>query len=172
MGTNCVALQAGKTTIMKLLKKTVPVILVFGVAFASQEVLGQELSPAEVKIKIESKTFVFQATSALPTGGRTRQFGANEYDVKVTPESVVSYLPYFGRAYTAPIGGEGGIKFTSTNFEYTPAPGKKESWDLLIKPKDYSDVQQLFFTISKNGYTTLQVISSNRQPISFYGYIK
>ena len=37
------------------------------------------------------------------------------YYLKVSKDTVVAYLPYFGRAYTAPADPtEGGIKFTST----------------------------------------------------------
>jgi hypothetical protein len=66
---------------------------------------------------------------------------------------------------------DGGIKFTSTRFTNTTTARRKGGWDVLITPTDVNDVRSLSFTISEDGYTTLQVISNSRQPISFYGLI-
>jgi len=132
----------------------------------------QAAKAAAIKKLVDSQTYVFVAQTALPMSGSTRQL-TSDYDLRVTKSSVVSYLPYFGRAYTAPIDPtRGGLQFTSKDFEYTATPGKKGGWNILIKPKDYRDVQQMTLGISESGYGTLQVLSTNRQPISFNGYIK
>jgi hypothetical protein len=120
---------------------------------------------------IEHKTFVFRAQSATAMRGRTVQL-TTEYRVDVSPDAAVAYLPYFGRAYSAPIGtNDGGIKFTSKDYSYTVKQRKKGGWDVTLTPKDAKGVRQLFFSISENGYASLQVTSQNRQPISFYGTI-
>jgi len=127
---------------------------------------------AQVKNLVDSQNYVFVAQSASPMSGRLRQL-TPDYDLKVSKSSIVSYLPYFGRAYTAPLDPtQGGIQFTTKDFEYTATPRNKGGWDVLIKPKGYRDVQQMSLTISSTGYATLQVTSTNRQPISFNGYIK
>jgi len=132
----------------------------------------QAAKAAAIKNLVDSQTYVFVAQTALPMSGRTRQL-TTDYDLRVTKSSIVSYLPYFGRAYQAPIDPtKGGLQFTSKDFEYTATPGKKGGWSIQIKPKDYRDVQQMTLSISDNGYGTLQVISTNRQPISFNGYIQ
>lgn len=132
----------------------------------------QAAKEASIKSLVDSQNYVFVAQSALPLSGRTRQL-TSDYDVKVTKASIISYLPYFGRAYQAPIDPtQGGIQFTSKDFEYTATPGKKGGWDIKIKPKDNKDIQQLTLGISASGYGSLQVLSTNRQPISFNGYIK
>ena len=126
----------------------------------------------EIKNLVENQNYVFIAQSALPSTGSSRQLSP-DYTVKVSKDTIISDLPYFGRAYSAPIGNSGGgIKFSSNNFDYTKEVYKKGGWDILIKPKDVSEVQLLSFSISENGYATLKVISTNRQAISFYGYIK
>jgi Domain of unknown function (DUF4251) len=126
---------------------------------------------SSVKSLVDAKSYVFIAQTVLPAGGRIRQL-TSYYDLEVSKDTIVSALPYFGRAYTAPIDpSEGGINFTSTNFDYTTTERKKGGWDISIKPKDAKDVQQIFLTISEKGYTTLQVLSNNRQAISFNGYI-
>ena len=57
---------------------------------------------AQVKNLVDSQNYVFVAQSAMPMSGRVRQL-TPDFDLKVTKSSIVSYLPYFGRAYTAPI---------------------------------------------------------------------
>jgi hypothetical protein len=126
---------------------------------------------AAIKNMVESQNYVFKAQTVMPMSGRTRQL-TSDYDVKVTKESITSYLPYFGRAYSAPMDPtQGGIQFTSKDFDYTLTPGKKDGWTVLIKPKDYRDVQQMTLNISSTGYATVQVTSTSRQPISFNGII-
>jgi len=125
----------------------------------------------EIKGLIEAKRYVFIAQSATPMGGRFIQL-TSPYDLKVRPDSVISYLPYYGRAYSAPLDpSKGGIQFTSTDFEYTQAARKKGGWEILIKPKDVRDPRQLSLTIGAGGNATLQVVSNDRQAISFNGYI-
>ena len=131
----------------------------------------QAAKTAAIKNLVDSQSYVFKAQSAMPMSGRSRQL-TSDYDLKVTKDQVVSYLPYFGRAYSAPIDpSQGGIQFTSKDFDYTTTPRKKGGWDIQIKPKDNRDVQQMSLTISEDGYASLQVTSINRQPISFSGYI-
>jgi len=125
---------------------------------------------AQVKAMVESQRYVFKPQSANPMRGRTVQL-TSEYTVKVSKDTIVSDLPYFGRSYTAPIDpSKGGIQFNSTKFDYKLEEVKK-GWQVTIKPGDVSDVQQFFLTIFTNGSATLQVTSTNRTPISFNGSV-
>lgn len=137
----------------------------------STTAFSQEKDSKVLKELVETKHFVFTAQMALPLGGSMRQL-TSEYDVKLNGDSLITYLPYFGRAY-GPInpGDDGGIKFTSTKFDYKTKARKKGGWDIMITPKDNRDVRQMNFTISTSGYATLQVSSNNRQSISYNGYI-
>src|SRR6476660_9739677 len=67
-----------------------------------------------VKTSVESKQFIFHAQTAMPTSGRSRQL-TTEYDLRIFPDSLVSNLPFYGRAYSVPYGSsDGGFHFTST----------------------------------------------------------
>ena len=135
---------------------------------------AQEKNETSAQQLIESKNFVFKAESVNPTRGRFRQL-TSEYDLVVAVDTVVAFLPYFGRAYSAPISpSEGGIKFTSSDFEYAVKKvdkKKKSSWEVFIRPKNAHDVQELYLTIFDNSRATLRVNSVNRESISFNGYI-
>jgi hypothetical protein len=153
--------------------KNIPVtslLALFVTVLSSTIAHAQNLDKSVVQNFVKSKEFVFKAQTVLPMTGASRQL-TSEYDVKFLGDSVVAYLPYFGRAYSAGYGEEGGIDFTSTKFDYKVKERRKGGWDIAIKPLDAKDVQQLNFTVSENGYATLQVTSNNRQPISFNGYI-
>jgi hypothetical protein len=126
---------------------------------------------ALTKNLILSKNFTFKAQSVMPMRGGTRQL-TSDYDLKVSGDSLIVYLPYFGRAFTAPINpGAGGIQFTSSDFEYKVEERRKGGWNINIVPKDNNSVREMLLTISKKGYATLQILSTNRDAISFNGYI-
>jgi hypothetical protein len=126
-----------------------------------------------IKEMVNAQRYVFEAQSATTMKGRVRQL-TPDYDLVIKKDTIDAYLPYFGEAYTATIGGsdEGGIKFTSTDFDYKIEEGKKGGWDVTIKPKNIKDVSMMTLSISASGYGTLQVNSNTRQMISFYGYIE
>jgi hypothetical protein len=63
------------------------------------------------------------------------------------------------------------MDFTTKDFDYSTTPQKKGGWIVTIKPKDYKEVQQMTLNISSDGYASLQVISTNRQAISYNGVI-
>lgn len=135
-----------------------------GVAFA------QKMDKSTVQNLIQSKEFVFKAETMLPLGGGAKQLTSN-YDVRLLGDSIVSYLPYFGRAYMADLTGQNAMDFTSTKFNYAISNRKRGGWEIDVKPADTRDIRNMHFIVSENGYAQLQVISNNRQAISYNGYI-
>ncbi|WP_320052857.1 DUF4251 domain-containing protein [uncultured Acetobacteroides sp.] len=136
--------------------------------------LGSSKQEKEVALKtaIEAPNYTFVANIAIPMRGSARNL-TSTYDLRVTNDTIVAYLPFFGRAYTAPISPEeAGIMFTSTKFTYTKKITKHEGWEITIKTKDTKVKYELFLSISKNGYGTLTVQSVNRESISFSGTIR
>ena len=132
---------------------------------------AQETNSATLKTILSNKQFVFKAQSAWPLQGPVIQL-TNGYDMKVLQDSINTYLPYFGRAYSSAYGSEGGIHFTSKKFDYKLKEKQKGGWEITIRPTDARDVSELSYSISTNGYATLQVLSNNRQAISYYGVIE
>ena len=125
---------------------------------AEKEKLATEIAQA-----VEIPDFTFKATYAYPTGYRSLYLSPY-YDVKVSPDTVRAYLPYYGRAYSAPMDPrEGGYRFTSTDFEYRANPGKRKgNWEAVI----------FRFDIWENGTGRLDLTDVNRQAISFQGDIE
>lgn len=132
---------------------------------------AQNLDEANLKSALSGKSFVFKAQSAWPLQGTVVQLNPG-FDMRVLQDSINTYLPYFGRSYAANYSNGGGISFTSKKFDYKMKDKEGGGWDITIKPTDVKDINQLIYSISTNGYATLQVISQNRQAISFYGSIE
>ena len=125
-----------------------------------------------IKSIIEAKEFVFKAQTALPASMATRQLSGDNYDLRLFGDSLVSYLPYFGRAYSAPPpGSTGGYNFTSTKFDFKIKERKKGGWDIIIKPGDVTDFREFSLVVSPDGNAILRALSNNRQMISYNGYI-
>lgn len=123
--------------------------------------------------KITNLDFKFSATYAYPQNFPS-VYLSPYYDVTVSPDTVKCYLPFFGRAYTAPINSsEGGIKFTSTKFEYDIQDGKKAgNWVVTIRTKDTNRPFTLVFDLWSNGTGRLNVFDQDRQSISFQGNVE
>ena len=157
---------------MKQLQKTLYTALCLFLLIApAQALYAQDKQKASAKELIESKNFVFRAESMMPMRGGVIHL-TSSYDLQVSQDTVVAFLPYFGRAYTAPLQpGEGPLRFTSTDFSYEIRERRKR-WDIAIKTKDLQYGEQLLLKVFDNGSAQLQVISNNRQPVSFNGYIQ
>lgn len=125
----------------------------------------------------QNKNFVFHATNAQPLSGRNINL-TSEYTFEMRNDSIIAWLPYFGRAFTAPTNpSDGGIKFATNNYQIRDDKLEKKMYKMNIVPKglpafqNTKDVQQMWLTIGVDGYGTLQLQSLNQTPISYYGYI-
>jgi len=131
---------------------------------------AQDLDKEVVKNLVDSARFVFVAQTMVPSGYSSRPIDFY-YDVKISKDSVVTYLPYIGKAYTGIMPGETGVNFTSTSFTYK-TKYKKKKWEVTILPTDTKEVKELHFTVFENGHSTLLLNPINKQSITYYGYLK
>ena len=124
---------------------------------------------AEIKAIIESKNFVFDASTANPMSGRTVNL-TSDYDMTIKNDSVFSYMPYYGVAYSgAALGGsESPMTFNKPIEEYT-SEATKNGYLVKFKVKNTNDVIDCTFHISETGSTSLSVSSINRQSINYSG---
>ncbi|WP_158797311.1 DUF4251 domain-containing protein [Pedobacter sp. L105] len=169
--------------------KTLKNCLWLALLFSAVSVNAQTDKATTARI-VAAQHYVFIATTANPlnasdinkimsrmpgyTGGGNINLNNLNYDLTVTPDSLVSYLPYYGRSYAPRIGGlpdDTGIKFKSKKFVYKSVPRKKGGWNISMIPKDTKDSYSMNLLITDTGYATLTVNSNNQQSISFDGYL-
>ncbi|GGH05070.1 DUF4251 domain-containing protein [Mucilaginibacter phyllosphaerae] len=142
---------------------------------------------AALKQLVESKKFTFQANFIYPSQGNFtyptfngqplngQRYLTPGYDLRITQDSLVSYLPFIGVAYSASgynSPNDDGIKFTSTDFTYTYQAKKNGMFYVLIKPKGVRNANQIGIDISPGGSADLTVLSNNRERMRFSGIIK
>jgi hypothetical protein len=168
---------------MKILKK----IGVFGIFLFALNANAQTNKATTARI-IDEKNYVFVATTAIPSnssdmntilnnispgaGGGAISLSGGSYDLSITPDSLVAYLPYYGRAYRASVGNdENGHKFTAKKFTYTITKHKKGGWNIVMTTSDVNDNVRMNLDVSESGYATLNIISNNKQSISYNGYL-
>jgi hypothetical protein len=124
----------------------------------------------QIDMLVNSKTFVFNATRALPQGGKSINL-TSSYDMKFSPDLIESYLPYYGRAYSGVgYGGDSGMKFDGKPEEFTVTKGKK-NYSINAVVKGNNDTYRLSLTVSFEGSGTLSITSNNRSFISYNGDI-
>lgn len=146
--------------------------LTFSLSLTAQQNKKSDTKKIAVKNMIDSQSFIFEAQSFTTMRGNFRNL-TSPYDVTITKDTLQSYLPYFGRAFTPEYNAtRSALDFTSTQFSYSVSPHKKNGWDIIIKPKDKTDIQQYFFTVFNNGSASLTVNSNSRDPISFNGSVR
>ncbi len=147
------------------------VVFFASILFCIGSIEAQEADSAYA-IMVKQKDFTFTALTYSSSSTNNKQLYDN-YTIKVTKDSIIGNLPYYGNSYTPQINvTDGGISFTSLKFDYTIVEKKKGKILLTINPKDERTIiKELFMTIFSNGRTELNVLSRNREPTSFSGYI-
>jgi len=141
-------------------------VLNLWVAVAYGQDAGSSLQTA-----IEKKQFTFLAQSVTPMKGGIRQLDPG-YSLSIKGDTLICNLPYFGQVYQPSFSAiDGGLNFTSTQFEYQTKTRKKGGGDIKIKTKDLPNQRQLMLTLFQNGTSSMNVTCSDRESISFRGTV-
>ena len=135
----------------------------------SKQAAASAISKEAITVAINKDEWVFTANYVMPQSGRSRQTNGL-FTVTYSENKFVVYLPYFGRSYTAQLGSsQGPLDFKTADFDLAKEQQKEGQWSLVLKPKDYKEVQALNFTLFDNGSANLDVTLTNRSPISCRG---
>lgn len=153
-------------------------VLVLGIAllaggqslFAQSKKEKREQKEMQVKEMIESGRFIIDVNRAVPMSGRAVNL-TSSYSLELRGDSVLSYLPYFGRAYSAPYGGGKGLNFTDTVSEYDLSYDKKGVARIKFRTRTDEDNYAFNVQVFPNGSSTISVTPVNKQGITFYGEV-
>ena len=86
----------------------------------------KELKKQAVEKLVTSGKYKINVNRALPARGRSVTL-TSPYSVEIRNDSVISYLPYYGRAYSIPYGGGEGLNFKAPLTDYKLEWDKKET---------------------------------------------
>ena len=91
------------------------------------------------------------------------------YCVEVRNDSLISYLPYFGRAYNVPYGGGKGLNFSERIGRYNEFVEKNGKRHIEIDLKNEEDTYLYTIDVFENGRSSIDVQSRQRERISYSG---
>lgn len=129
----------------------------------------QQLEMAQL---IQNGRFRFVARAANSELGNFNHLSSN-YELVFDSLQVKAFLPYYGRAYSVPYDGSGGVKFelTAENID-RKWNERKKLFTISTELSDSEDSYSIYLTSSLNGYADLKINFSNRSWISYYGTIE
>ena len=107
---------------------------------------------------------------ALPARGRSVML-TSPYSVEIRNDSIISHLPYYGRAYPIPYGGGEGLNFKAPLTDYKLDWDKKGTAKIKFTARSTEDKFDFDIDIFSNGSSTIFVNMQNRQSINFQGEV-
>ncbi|MCD7938110.1 MAG: DUF4251 domain-containing protein [Tannerellaceae bacterium] len=125
----------------------------------------------QVKELIDSREYTIDVDRAYPSSGKSVNL-TSPYELRIKGDSVISYLPYFGRAYSVPYGGGEGLRFETGITDYSLAYDKKGAARIQFKAKTQEDSFTFNIQVFDNGSSSITVTPVNRQQIRFNGELK
>lgn len=136
--------------------------------YAQSKKEKKEQKEKEVKEMIVSQRFIIDVNRAIPMGGRSVTL-SSPYSLEMRGDSVVSFLPYYGRAYSVPFGGGNGLRFEEPITNYTCTYDKKGTAKIQFSTRTDEDTYRINLSIFSNGSATVNFTPVNKQSITFYG---
>lgn len=131
----------------------------------------QEIKAARaqhVREGIENRDFKIIVDRMYPMRMPARHL-SSLYSLEIKGDTIVSYLPYFGRAYSVPYGGGKALNFTGIMSYYDIHQVRKEETRIEIGVENDEDTYIYSLSIFDNGNTSIDVRSRNREQIAFSG---
>lgn len=118
---------------------------------------------------VEAQEIKVEVDIAYPMRGPSRHLTSN-YSVEIRNDSIFSYLPYFGIAYSVPYGGRGkGLIFDEKITEYKVIFDKKGTANISFRTRTDEDSYVYWINIYTSGSANVRVTPNNKQSISFNG---
>lgn len=135
---------------------------------SSSKTVADKNQALKVSALTDSRHYKIVVDYMLPVQGTSKALNTN-YSLTVKGDTLISYLPYFGRAYSVPYGGGAGLNFDAFLFDYEAASDEKGIVRIRFKSKSEGDIYRYQIQIFDNGKATIYVDSNNRQSITYYG---
>jgi hypothetical protein len=138
---------------------------------SSSKTASQSERAQTVKQQIESRHYMVAVNRMTPLSGPSRQL-TSSYSLTIKGDTVISYLPYFGQAYSVPYGGGKGLNFEAHITVYTLSFDAKGTALISFQTRSEDDTYLYRIQIFNNGSSSIHVTPNNRQIIHFYGNLE
>lgn len=127
----------------------------------------REAQAMKVSAALDARQYRIDIDRMIPMSGPSKT--VFDYFVELRNDSLISYLPYFGRAYNIPYGGGDGLNFSAPIGSYNESFKRNGDRHIVIQLKNKEDSFIYTFDIYDNGRASLDVQSRQREAISYSG---
>lgn len=127
-------------------------------------------SATEIDSLITKRHLTIEINTMHPMGGGDIPVGT-DFSLEIRGDSVISRLPYFGKAYTAPIGNGNAFNFEQRHRGIEITKKNDGTALMLFETKTEEDTFRFRVEIYNNGRAFIHVTSQRRQPISYVGEV-
>ncbi len=157
-----------KRVILLILVAISAAILLSGCATSEEKAAQMAELSANVTNALNNRDYKIAIDRMYPMRGSSRHVSFG-YSVEVRNDTLISYLPYFGRAYNVPYGGGKGLNFTAPIGDYQEF--MKRNGQRHIEIDVTNDEDTYFYTIEvfDNGSSSIDVQARQRERISYSG---
>ena len=149
------------------------VVVVLGLLTACSTMTAAERAEKALAVEraLASRHYVVDVQMMYPRRGRAVNVTSN-YSLEIKGDTVVSYLPYFGRAYSIPYGGGKVFNFSAPIISYESARDRKGKTYVRLVTDNEEDVITFQLEIFDNGQATIDVRAREREPITYSGELE
>ena len=154
-----------KTTLLII---TIAAMLLVACATSEEQMARRAERAKQVAAALADRHYSIGVRMMHPMRGRSVQVSYG-YELKVKGDTLVSHLPYFGRAYAVPYGGGKGLHFTERIIEYRSWKTRRGS--TMVEILTENDEDSYFFTLEvfDNGNASFDVQMKQRDRVRFDG---
>lgn len=155
--------------------KNIPIIL-FVMAFCGCATVEEKAAraaeqAAKVNKALKERKYKIDVERmySMRGGSKTLSYG---YSVEVRNDSLISYLPYFGRAYSVPYGGGKGLTFSERIGSYQEYQKGNGLRHIEIGLRNDEDTYLYTIEVYENGSSSISVQSRQHENISYSGEMR
>ena len=158
----------------KILLSAIALVAIIVAACSTSKLTPEEKAAEKMRIAdavasaIDNRRFKVEIDYMKPFRGPNRHLSFG-YEIRVSGDTLYSYLPYFGAAYNVPYGGGKGLNWEAPLTGYQVTPGRKGATIVEMTAYNGEDYFLYSFELMPNGAAYLNVRSRDREPISFSG---
>jgi len=146
-------------------------ILLNGCATSEEKAAQMAELSANVTIALNNRDYKIAIDRMYPMRGSSRQVSFG-YSVEVRNDTLISYLPYFGRAYNVPYGGGKGLNFTAPIGSYQEFMKRNGQRHIEIGVTNEEDTYFYTIEVFDNGNSSVEVRARQRERISYSGNVE
>ena len=159
-----------KRVILLILVAISAAILLSGCATSEEKAAQMAELSANVTNALNNRDYKIAIDRMYPMRGSSRHVSFG-YSVEVRNDTLVSYLPYFGRAYNVPYGGGKGLNFTAPIGSYQEFMKRNGQRHIEIGVTNEEDTYFYTIEVFDNGNSSVEVRARQRERISYSGNV-